>query len=68
MVGLLLALSPPCGPAVNLSATVAGAMRSSRHLAAIVFTDMVGFTASAQSDEAAALSRLGERRELSNSV
>ena len=35
-------------------------MAPSRHLAAIVFTDVVGFTASAQSDEQAALRSLDE--------
>ena len=35
-------------------------MASSRHLAAIVFTDVVGFTASAQSDEPAALRSIDE--------
>ena len=39
-------------------------MASKRRLAAIMFTDMVGFTASAQADEALALKLLREQEEL----
>ncbi len=39
-------------------------MASTRRLAAIMFTDTVGYTASVQSDESGALSRLSEQEEL----
>jgi adenylate cyclase len=43
-------------------------MASTRQLAAIMFTDMVGYTAAAQADEAAALALRREQEDLIRSV
>ena len=54
----------PRGPRFNLIQGVFGTVASTRRLAAIMFTDMVGYTASTQTSEARTLELLHELDEL----
>jgi len=51
-------------PGINLTESVSGVVAATRRLAAIMFTDMVGYTASTQSNEARTLELLRELERL----